>query len=27
MTSFANRVIHIEDGRFVRDERSSAAAA
>ena len=27
MTSFADRVIHIEDGRFVRDERGSAAAA
>ena len=27
MTSFADRVIHIEDGRFVRDERGSADAA
>lgn len=27
MTSLADRVIHIEDGRFVRDERGSADAA
>ena len=27
MTLFADRVIHIEDGRFVRDERGSADAA
>ena len=27
MTSFADRVIHIEDGRFVRDECGSADAA
>ncbi|MGZ3621404.1 MAG: ABC transporter ATP-binding protein [Candidatus Binataceae bacterium] len=27
MTSLADRIIHIEDGRFVRDERGSADAA